>query len=293
MVFSETKFLKPDRQPSNERTCTSCDPSFHNGSIQPSISKFFEKQQPVNQKPQSPYVENKSSSSTPPKNPLSILQLNNMNTTFKNNNKVAEQCDTRNRSVVEVSSSYSNQSIEHVLRECKDAPQVSLNYNRFEHQREPFDDYYHYDNGERPEQLPTYARVKTPTSNIILEQQHYGRSRPNLIESSLGDVKSSYLGLMKYDNEYIKNEITTAPSSEATLLVFYKNHLYYDNNSNIQEQPEEQQQVRKDVVFDSLVDWQIESIASFDSASNEESINQYCYDNNVANFWQYQYKRAL
>lgn len=67
--------------------------------------------------------------------------------------------------------------------------------------------------------------------------------------------------------------------TENSLYMFYKDQLNPEHVSDV---------VDKKWDYEDIVDWQIESVASFNS-----SLTNYCDDDNIINFWQNQYKRAL
>lgn len=240
MVFSEAKFLKPDSDNNDQISRT------NSSKAQLSISRFFQKQKKSPPSPSSTHQQQKKSAVVPPKN--SSAQVSHRH--LINPGAMAPDPFTK-RSLIEISSSHSNETIERVLKECKEAPQV-ISYHKYD---QPSFNSHH----APQQQLPTYARVKTPVSDS---------QRSILIESH--ESKDSYY--------YLERKQSSEFSEDDSLLMFYKDHndmfAKYENKE----------------IHDGIVDWQIESVVSFDSQPHADSIPE---ADNVMNFWLRQYKRAL
>lgn len=171
------------------------------------------------------------------------------------------------------------------MKECRDAPQVLIDYHS---QRNSLDNYFSYydsrqsdhttaerrSTAERytaerrctPErnQVPTYAPVKTPTHRTVHE--------PLTITESISDHyrTSSHLDLSS--RKKISAASTATADLEDALTLFYESHNIIQPTHSY------------------LADWQIESLSgggdSLDDTKEE-------YDNDILKFWEYQYKRTL
>ncbi|KAG2201296.1 hypothetical protein INT47_006799 [Mucor saturninus] len=248
LVFSEADFLKPDIQASP----TSSKPSLR----QPSISRFFQK--PVT-----------ATNTTAQKQAVISNKSSKIPSTLASHQR-RQRASTAKKSISVIKSSSSNASIERLLKECQEAPQVIINSNG----QPSHDSYVEYNYYYTPPQLPTYPRVKTPTYPRVRTptNQHPYEEQPQftpiLIES---DSETN-----SYRHPHLKSESVHTDNS---LYMFYKDQLNPEHVSEI---------ARKEWDYEDMGDWQIESVASFNS-----SITNYCDDDNIMNFWQHQFKRTL
>ncbi|KAI7892075.1 uncharacterized protein EV154DRAFT_480683 [Mucor mucedo] len=248
LVFSEANFLKPDIQAS---------PTSSKASLrQPSISRFFQK--PVT-----------ATNTTAQKQAVISNKSSKIPSTLASH-QTRQRASTAKKSISVIKSSSSNASIERLLKECQEAPQVIIKSNG-QPSHDSYDEYNYYCT---PPQLPTYPRVKTPTYPRVRTptNQHPYEEQPQftpiLIES---DSETN-----SYRHPHLKSESVHTDNS---LYMFYKDQLNPEHVSEI---------ARKEWDYEDLGDWQIESVASFNS-----SITNYCDDDNIMNFWQHQFKRTL
>lgn len=154
------------------------------------------------------------------------------------------------------------------MKECRDAPQVLIDYHS---QRNSLDNYFSYYDSRQSDrtaecctaernQVPTYAPVKTPTHRTVHE--------PVTITESSCYRTNSHLDLSSSKKS---PAAATAADLEDALTLFYRSHdIIQPTNS-------------------CLADWQIEPLSSGDSLDDTKEE----YDNDILNFWEYQYKRTL